>query len=55
MADVIKKAGVRENAEGLNVGSGFYEALDEKVKELIDDASRRAEGNGRRTVKARDA
>ncbi len=54
MVDVLKKSGVREEADGVNVGSDFYEALDERVKELIDRAVERADHNGRRTVKARD-
>lgn len=54
MVDVLKKSGVRDAAEGVNVGRDFYEALDERVKDLIDVAVSRAEGNGRRTVKARD-
>jgi len=54
MADVLKKSGVRDAAEDVNVGSDFYEALDEKVKELIKRAVERAEENGRKTVKSRD-
>lgn len=54
MVDVLKKSGVREAAQGVNVGSDFYEALDEQVKEAIERAVERAEANGRRTVKARD-
>jgi len=54
MVDVLKKSGVREAADGVNVGSGFYDALDDRVKELIERAVDRADGNGRRTVKARD-
>jgi histone H3/H4 len=54
MVDVLKKSGVREAAEGVNVGSDFYEALDEEVKRLVERAVERAEDNGRRTVKARD-
>lgn len=54
MTDIIKKSGVREAVDGLNVGSDFYEALDTRVKELIDNAVDRAQDNGRRTVKARD-
>lgn len=54
MVDVLKKSGVREAAEGVNVGSDFYEALDERAQELIERAVERAEENGRRTVKARD-
>lgn len=54
MVDVIKKSGVREQADGVNVGSDFYERLDEQVKEDIDRAVQRASDNGRKTVKARD-
>ena len=54
MVDVLKKSGVRDAASGVNVGSDFYDALDDTVKGLISDAVDRAEANGRRTVKARD-
>jgi histone H3/H4 len=54
MVDVLKKSGVRDAAEGVNVGSDFYDALDDEVKDLVDRAVERAEANGRRTVKARD-
>ena len=54
MVDVLKKSGVREAADGVNVGSDFYEELDEEVKALIDRAMERAEANGRKTVKSRD-
>lgn len=55
MVDIIKKSAVREFSEGSNVGMDFYQALDERVKELIERASQRAESNGRKTIKARDA
>lgn len=51
---VVKNA-VRETAGDMNVGSEFYAALDDEVEELIEDAVERAEENGRRTLKARDA
>ncbi len=54
MVDVIKKAGVRDTAKDVNVGSDFYEELDDKVKEYINRAVERAEANGRKTIKARD-
>lgn len=54
MVDVLKKSGVRDAAEGVNVGSDFYDSLDETVKDLIERAVERAEANGRRTVKSRD-
>lgn len=54
MVDVLKKSGVRDAASGVNVGSDFYTALDDRVKQLIQQAVERAEANGRRTIKARD-
>lgn len=54
MPDVLKKKGVREASTGVNVGSDFYVALDQKVKEMINRAAERADSNGRKTVKARD-
>jgi len=54
MVDVLKKSGVRDAADGVNVGSDFYDALDDEVKRLVERAVERAEDNGRRTVKARD-
>lgn len=53
MADFIKKSGVRDYVE-LNVGGEFYESLDDEVRDLIDDAVRRAGDNDRKTVQARD-
>lgn len=54
MTDVVKKSGIRDTAEGVNVGSDFYEAVDNTVKDMIEMAVNRAKENGRRTVKARD-
>ncbi len=54
MARLIKKSGVREAAEGVNVGADFYEELDRRAQELVERAVSRAEDNGRKTVKARD-
>lgn len=53
MADIIVKAAVKD-AIGGNVASDFYDALDDEVRELIDDAARRADDNNRKTVQARD-
>lgn len=55
MVRVLKKSGVRDAAEGVNVGADFYEELDRRAQEMIQRAVERAEENGRRTVKARDA
>ena len=54
MVDVLKKSGVREAAEDVNVGSDFYDALDEEVKNVIKRAVERAQANGRKTIKSRD-
>jgi histone H3/H4 len=54
MADLIVKAAVKEQLEGKNVASDFYDALDEEVEELLEDAARRAEANDRKTVQPRD-
>ena len=55
MADVLKKSGVKDEAGDMNVGANFYERLDERVKDLIARARDRAQNNGRKTIKARDA
>lgn len=54
MADLIVKAAVKEALSNKNVSSDFYDALDGEVQELLDDASRRAEENDRKTVQPRD-
>jgi len=54
MADLIVKAAVKEALADKNVASDFYDALDAKVGDLLDDAARRAEENGRKTVQPRD-
>jgi histone H3/H4 len=54
MADLIVKAAVKEALSDKNVSSDFYDALDEEVDELLADAARRAEENGRKTVQPRD-
>lgn len=54
MVDVINKAGVRKEAENVNVGSDFYNRLDEEVKRMIKRSIARADKNGRKTIKARD-
>lgn len=54
MADLIVKAAVKEALEDQNVSSDFYDALDEEVESVIQEASERAEQNDRKTVQARD-
>lgn len=54
MADLIVKSAVKEQLDDRNVAADFYDALDEEVAELIEDAAQRAEDNDRRTVQPRD-
>lgn len=54
MVDLIVKSAVKEAVEDKNVSSDFYDALDERVEELINAAEDRAEANDRKTVQARD-
>lgn len=51
---VIVKSKVKELVTGYNLAGDFADALDEKAKQLVKDAVRRAEGNGRKTVMAKD-
>jgi histone H3/H4 len=53
MADHIVKSQVKETLN-VNVSSDFYEALDDRVEELLHEAQRRAESNDRSTVQPRD-
>ncbi len=55
MADsVVVKAKIKEIATGYNVAGDFADALDRRVREMIKVAVKRAEGNGRKTVMAKD-
>jgi histone H3/H4 len=54
MADLIVKAAVKDELINMNVSSDFYDALDDEVSELLDDAARRADENDRKTVQPRD-
>lgn len=58
VTDTINKSGIRRylsnNGEAPNIGSEFFDAMDDRVKELVARAQARAAANGRTTVKARD-
>lgn len=54
MAELIVKSAVKEALDGNNVSADFYDALNEDVEELLEDAARRADANDRKTVQARD-
>ena len=51
---IISKARVKNAVKKCNVGSEFYEALDDFVREAIKAAEQRAVGNKRKTLKAVD-
>ena len=54
MSDLIVKAAVKDALSDNNVSAEFYDALNEEVAELLDDAAERAEANDRKTVQPRD-
>jgi histone H3/H4 len=54
MVDLIVKAAIKEHLDQMNVSADLYDALDEEVAGLLDDAARRAEDNDRKTVQPRD-
>jgi len=54
MADLIVKNSVKEELDDMNVSRDFYDALDEEVADLLDNAARRAQANDRKTVQPRD-
>lgn len=51
---VIVKTKIREMAGNYSVSTDFGEELNNKVKQIIQDAIKRAEANGRKTIMARD-
>ena len=54
MSGLIVKSAVKDALDDINVSADFYEALNNEVAELLDDAARRAEANDRKTVQPRD-
>jgi histone H3/H4 len=55
MADmIISKSKTKETVKDCNVSGEFYAALDNKVRELISAAEKRALENGRKTVRPCD-
>ena len=48
--DILKESGLGVD----NVAADFMDRIDEKVKQLILDATKRAKENGRRTVMGKD-
>lgn len=53
-AMIISKARVKAAVRKCNVGSEFYGALEDEVRDLIKRAEERAIGNKRKTLRAAD-
>ncbi len=51
---LIVKAKVKDAAQGFSVAGDFADALDKKAQDLVKEACKRAEANGRKTVMAKD-
>ncbi len=51
---IVVKAKIKDVAAGYNVAGDFADALDRRVRSMIKDAVKRAEGNNRKTVMAKD-
>ena len=54
MTDLIVKSAVKDALEDNPVSADFYEALNDEVAELLNEAAERAEANDRKTVESRD-
>ena len=54
MSDLIVKAAVKDALSTKNVSTDFYDALDEEVADVLEEAAERAESNDRKTVQPRD-
>lgn len=51
----VVRSAVRGAVKGrFNVSEEFLDALDAEIASLVEKAAKRAEGNGRKTLKARD-
>lgn len=51
---LVVKAKLKDILPGYNVAGDLAEALSKKCEQLLKDAAVRAEGNGRKTVMAKD-
>jgi histone H3/H4 len=51
---IISKSRVKAAAKRSNVGSEFYGALEQHVREVIANAEARAAANGRKTLRPQD-
>ena len=53
MAGIVVRAAVR-NETDMQISADFFDALDDKVLEMIKTAEKRAQKNGRKTLKPHD-
>ena len=51
---LVVKSKVRELVKNMRFSDEFFEALDEKVAKIVEEAVKRAKGNGRATLRACD-
>lgn len=54
---IIVKTGIRDFAKiicDVSISSGADDVIINKVKDMIEDAAKRAKANGRKVIKARD-
>lgn len=51
---LVVKSKVKEVVEGVNISGDFAEALNQILVDVVEQAGRRAEANGRKTIGARD-
>ena len=51
---LIVRSKVKSTIKGMRFSGDFYNALDKKVEEILNGASKRAKGNGRATIRPVD-
>ncbi len=54
MAGLAVRSAARQAAKGMRVSGDFFEALDERIEDLIKEAMERAKENGRATLRPCD-
>ena len=54
MTDLIIKSKIKSAVPELSVAAEVADALNKKVIHILEEASKRAKANGRRTLQARD-
>ncbi len=51
---LVVRSKIKEYIKDMNVSGDFADALSKKCEQLINEAVKRAEANGRKTVQSRD-